>query len=230
LVNYEPVTHGLGREALDRRLIALTAIGVVSGAALIGICYLWIDRPVAWFVHDHRIPGRGTLVWATYSEPILEWLAPATMVVLAIRRASGRWRRSDQVLFAAALAVLVASALAEAIKPVFGRYWPETWIDDNPSLIRDGAYGFHPFHMGGAYGSFPSGHTTVTSALAAVMWFAWPRGRVIWVALVALVAAGLLANNYHFVGDVIAGTLLGSICGTWAFALLAASDSTRKSP
>ncbi len=59
---------------------------------------------------------------------------------------------------------------------VFGRDWPETWIDNNPSLIRDGAYGFHPFHGNSAYGSFPSGHTARTLAVAAVVWIAYLAG------------------------------------------------------
>ena len=28
------------------------------------------------------------------------------------------------------------------MKYAFGRLWPETWVDNNPSWIHDGAYGF----------------------------------------------------------------------------------------
>ena len=50
-----------------------------------------------------------------------------------------------------ALFSTLASVLAEVgttsgtLAYAFGRYWPDTWVHDNPSLIRDGAYGFHPF-------------------------------------------------------------------------------------
>ena len=34
--------------------------------------------------------------------------------------------------------------------------------------------------------------------------------------LAAAFCAGMIGMNYHFVGDVIAGALLGSITGAWA--------------
>jgi hypothetical protein len=40
----------------------------------------------------------------------------------------------------------------------FGRTWPESWLGDNPSWIRDDVFGFFPFHGGRGWESFPSGH------------------------------------------------------------------------
>jgi membrane-associated phospholipid phosphatase len=97
----------------------------------------------------------------------------------------------------------------------FGRYWPETWIDDNPSLIGDGAYGFHPFHGGTAYRSFPSGHTARILAVATIVWIGYPRWRWACVLSSLAVAAGLIGMNYHFVGDVIAGGFVGGIVGAY---------------
>jgi membrane-associated phospholipid phosphatase len=118
-------------------------------------------------------------------------------------------------VLAACVSLVLADQFRETLAFVFGRYWPETWVNDNPSLIRDGAYGFHPFHGGSAYASFPSGHTARTLAVAAVVWIAYPRWR--WACGLAsgAVAAGLLGMDYHFVGDVIAGCFVGAIVGAY---------------
>ena len=76
-------------------------------------------------------------------------------------------------------------------------------------------YGFHPFHSGAAYRSFPSGHTARTLAVAAVIWIICPRWRWACVAASVAVSVGLLGMNYHFVGDVIAGGFVGGIVGTY---------------
>src|SRR5262249_32169724 len=85
--------------------------------------------------------------------------------------------------------------------------------ENNPSLIRDGAYGFHPFHAGIIYGSFPSGHTARTAAVAAVVWVAYPAWRWACVLVTAVVALALVGMDYHFVGDVVGGGVVGVLVG-----------------
>jgi membrane-associated phospholipid phosphatase len=124
-------------------------------------------------------------------------------------------RRWERVVVAACVSLVLADQFRETLAYAFGRYWPETWVHGNPSLIRDGAYGFHPFHCPSGCGSFPSGHTARTVAVAAVVWIAYPRWR--WACGLAsvAVATGLLGMDYHFVGDVIAGGFVGGIVGTY---------------
>src|SRR5262249_11783251 len=76
------------------------------------------------------------------------------------------------------------------------------------------AYGFHPFHGGSAYASFPSGTTARTLAVAAIVWIAYPRWRWACGLGSVAVAAGLLGMGYHFVGGGIAGGFFGGIVGT----------------
>jgi membrane-associated phospholipid phosphatase len=197
------------------RLFRKTLIAVLLGAVLVGLCYRFVDRPVAFTVHDQGLADYPVLKWLTVPPPILQAWTPVALVALMVRRVYGPLRRWERTVAAACVGMVLADQFRETMAYAFGRYWPETWIDHNPSLIRDGAYGFHPFHGGSAYGSFPSGHTARTLAIAAVVWIAYPRWRWACVLGAVAVAGGLIGMNYHFVGDVIAGGFVGGIVGAY---------------
>jgi membrane-associated phospholipid phosphatase len=199
-----------------RHLLRNSLVALLVCAVLVALCYWFVDRPVARYVHDERIAEHRVLEWLTYPPPIVQAWVPVVLAALMVRRAWGPFRRWELALIAAGVGMVLADQFRETLSYAFGRYWPETWIDGNPSLIRDGAYGFHPFHGGSAYGSFPSGHTARTLAVAIVVWTAYPRWR--WACALASVAiaVGLIGMNYHFVGDVIAGGFVGGIVGAYA--------------
>jgi membrane-associated phospholipid phosphatase len=143
-------------------------------------------------------------------------LAPAILVLVAVKLAWSPLTRVKKTLVAASLSLMVAVAFEYYLKFLFGRYWPETWVNNNPSLIGNGSYGFHAFHFGEAYGSFPSGHTARTFAAMSVVWLAYPRWWWLCVALCGSVIFGLVGMNYHFVGDTGGGAYLGSVTGMYA--------------
>src|SRR5436190_22974493 len=141
------------------------------------------------------------------------------LTLLVIRRAWGPFLRWQKVLFVACLSLIVADDFRISLGDVFGRYWPETWTHDNPSLIGTGTYGFHPFQRGDDIGSFPSGHAARILAFGAVWLIAMPRSRTVHVVVIILSASmvvSLVAMNYHFVSDVIAGSVLGGIGAMFA--------------
>jgi membrane-associated phospholipid phosphatase len=113
------------------------------------------------------------------------------------------------VLLLSGVSLGIGAIIKDQLKFVFGRTWPETWINNNPSLIRDGVSGFNFFHGGAGYASFPSGHMTATCAVISILWFAYPRWRPLYVLVIAVVAVGLMGANYHFVSDIIAGGFIG---------------------
>ncbi len=188
---------------------------VSAGLILVMICYFFVDRPVAWFVHDQHFSRLVWLRWLTLPEPIFQLWAPALLVVIAIWRAVRPLRRGQLVLLALAVGVVLADQFKESLKIPCGRLWPDTWIHDNPSLIRDDAYGFFPFHDGDGYASFPSGHTARAFAAVAVLWIAYPRGRWLWAVGGAILGVSLVGMNYHFVSDVIAGGVIGGVVGAY---------------
>jgi membrane-associated phospholipid phosphatase len=196
---------------LERTLIA---VGLCIVAVL--VCYFWVDRPVAFFVDHHQINKFEIFRWLTYPPPELQTWSPLILTVLMVRRAWRPFVRWQKVLLVACLSLIVADEFRAALGDVCGRYWPQTWFNNNPSLIGDGLYGFHPFQGGDDIGSFPSGHAARILGFAMVWFIAIPRSRVIATVLSAAMLVSLVAMNYHFVGDVIAGSVLGGIVATYA--------------
>jgi membrane-associated phospholipid phosphatase len=137
------------------------------------------------------------------------------MAALVGRSSKGYGRIALAVCFS----VLAAIPINHYLKTAFGRTWPEGWMGRNPSWIRDGVYGFFPFHEGEGWRAFPSGHTMVIAAFASVLYVAFPKLRPACAALVALVVIGLVGGNYHFVSDTIAGLYFGAGIGLGTAAL-----------
>jgi membrane-associated phospholipid phosphatase len=194
------------------------AVLIISIIAVI-LCYYLIDRPVAFFVHRHEIATVEEFRWLTEPPPLVQSWSPLVLVLLAIRRVFGEWRPWQAALFVACVSLIVADQFRESLGDVCGRYWPETWRNNNPSLIGNGAYGFHPFEVGDDVGSFPSGHAARIVAFFSVVWLMLPRGRWMYAVLAVPMLVALVAMNYHFVSDVIAGSVIGGIVGAFAVAL-----------
>ncbi len=184
------------------------------------LAVLFVDRPASTWSHAHL---RGIPVFDDLTHIVdgVRWAAPAGLLLAGLAACAG-WRPGSRgmTLVATCLAVAVAYEAKECLKRAFGRTWPETWVARNPSWIQDGAYGFHPFHGQEGWYSFPSGHMTVMAAMAAVLWHRVPSLRWAWVTIAGLVAVGLFGADYHFVGDMLAGTFLGIASASATLALL----------
>ncbi|HXN43972.1 MAG TPA: phosphatase PAP2 family protein [Xanthobacteraceae bacterium] len=187
-------------------VLALTALAVA-------VSYQWLDRPIAYFVHAH-FHNEPLFARLTRIPEFFAPLAVLAFIVLGLRALMEKpLTRLEAVALLCALSLVVASAIKNQLKLGFGRTWPETWVRDNPSLIRDGVYGFHPFHGGGGFESFPSGHTTAVVAVVSVLWICYPRFRMLYGLLVAVVVIGLIGADFHFLSDCIAGAFLGASTG-----------------
>jgi membrane-associated phospholipid phosphatase len=201
-----------------RALLLRTLAAVAVAAVLSAICYFAVDRPVAFFIAKQQITIAAELKWLTEPPPLVQAWSP---LIIALILASWAWltpRRWQRTLLTACIALIVADQFRESLGDLCGRYWPETWHDNNPSLIGTGAYGFHPFQMGDDIGSFPSGHAARIAAFLGVLWIAYPRSRALCLLTGVPLALSLIALNYHFVSDVIAGATLGGIVAAYAAA------------
>jgi membrane-associated phospholipid phosphatase len=170
-------------------------------------CLVFVDLPVEIYVAAHK---QNRWVYQAMAAPSLLSL-PLALVYLAMRALGGGGRRHARTYLSLSLAVLVATALKDELKWMFGRPWPDSWV-------KYGLYQFRPFIDNQLYGSFPSGHTAYAAAPLFVMCWLYPRQRALWVTVIAMVMFGLVAGGYHFVGDVIAGLFVGlaAAAGTMA--------------
>jgi len=186
-----------------------------------------VGRPVAAWVHEHL--GDARFHWFKGNSdghlltlgPFSLMAAPAQALVpgAAFRvrgsRDSCRGRLASRnrarIILALSLGVFAVTGINTIAKTVFGRTWPESWMGDNPSWIRDGVFGFFPFHQGPGWGSFLFGHTAVITTTGTILWLVWPELRIAW--------ALLIGANYNFVSDIIGGLYLGVAIGLGMAAL-----------
>ena len=175
--------------------------------ALIIISVNFWDRPIADAMHAHGYSGT-FLKLLSQIPTVLEVIAAVFIMGVLIKRSRERFSSLIMNLIAT---IVLASLVRVSAKMAFGRTWPETWVNDNPSWINDGIEAFHPFAQGVAYNSFPSGHALFTFSLATVFWYHFPRLRPVWLACMLGVLIGQLGQNYHFLGDLLAGATLGTL-------------------
>lgn len=210
-----------------RPTLVRSGIVLAIGAILVVLCYAFVDRPVAFYVHDHGLAQYRAFKWLTYPPPWVQAWSPLLLTLLILRRAWGPFSRWEKPLFVALLSLIVADQFRTSLGDVFGRYWPETWFNSNPSLIGNGTYGFHPFQHGDDIGSFPSGHSARIAGFGWVWWLAAPRLRPLLAVVCLPMLASLVLMNYHFVGDVVAGSILGAIIGAIAWVLATPRSAER---
>ncbi len=192
---------------LPLRLAAFWA-ALALGAAL---SIVTIDQPVALFFS--QMPGL-RLVFNVCAAPSLLAL-PLAGLYLAwlLLQKLRRQPAANPLYLAMSLATLGATAAKDELKWVFGRSWPLFWLKNN-------IYGFRPFSDSFVYGAFPSGHTAYISAPLGVLWVLRPRLRPVCAGVIALVMFGLVAADYHYLGDVLAGLLTGTFCAWGTLVLL----------
>jgi len=186
--------------------LAITAAGVIAS-------YLWLDQPIAFFVH-RNVADKTLFVWLQripvmfllLSFFFLAWCGLSTLM-------DRPFSRVQSVGLACSMSFIATNFISNQLKYLFGRTWPDTWIENNPSLIQNGVFGFNPFHGGLGFASFPSAHAAGVCSVMAVLWWSYPNWRPIYVACVAAVAIGLIGANYHFLSDVFCGMFVGGFAG-----------------
>jgi membrane-associated phospholipid phosphatase len=192
-------------------VIKRIAAAALLCACLVTLSVAFVDRPVERLVannvldHYHRL-----LFFDVMASPSLLALPGACTYLVfyalcyLVRRTN--WLRS-QLFLQLSVAVAVATLAKDELKWLFGRPWPTSWVED-------GIYKIHPFTNNFFYGSFPSGHTSVSAAPMFVLWWCLPKYRPLWLAIVFSVMIGLVGSGHHYVGDVTAGFFLGLAVGT----------------
>ena len=179
-----------------------------------------LDLPVAAFVSSNlsRAPlyGLTTRVLGTLSLVVV--LALTFLVAAGLSALSGRRMASFlRTPLLCSWSVLWALATTIVLKRLFGR----SSID--PVRLARSVYDFHPFRGAWGHEAFPSGTTTIASAILSVLWIRLQPSRLAGALLLAVIGVALIATNSHWVSDILAGLFFGTCVG-WMTARLLGED------
>ncbi len=132
------------------------------------------------------------------------------LILLCLTVSTGwKERRVFRIFVGATAAGLVANIL----KLLIGRSRPKAFDFDN-SHILDSFTGWLPFHSGGSLlESFPSAHTASAFGFAALLAWAFPKGRVVFMLMGLLVGVQRTTAAAHFPSDIFAGAAIGWLIG-----------------
>ncbi|HUN46962.1 MAG TPA: phosphatase PAP2 family protein [Stellaceae bacterium] len=182
---------------------ALYALLTVAGVLL---AYAYVDRPVA--LYFNRAHGGESAVFKF----ITGFGVSTYYLIVSAAAAVGLWlaaRTTQEKRFRAYAAVplflfisIAASGLVtDLLKVVFGRARPKL-------LFSHEVFGFDWWGTQADYWSFPSGHTTTAVAIAAALYFLWPRFLPLYVAFAVLVSVSRAIVGAHYASDVIVATFI----------------------
>jgi undecaprenyl-diphosphatase len=94
------------------------------------------------------------------------------------------------------VSVSVGGLTTDLVKTIVGRARPRLWF-------RQEVYGFQWFGSSSDFWSFPSGHTATITALAAALYFVWPRHLLFYVLVAAIVGFARVGVGAHYPSDVL---------------------------
>jgi membrane-associated phospholipid phosphatase len=177
---------------------------------MVMVSYLFIDRTLAVWVYQfgwHQSKG------ALSSDVDLIVTQLVYCAILPIFgyyfycHMQGRDNKLIRCMGLLSSSVSVAFFIKTSLQFLFGRYAPRYYDSHVLMFVTDpDRYGFHWLHGGG----FPSGHMCVFSAALVSVSLYYPIYRWVSVVLLAILGTALIAANYHFLSDVIAGAYLGT--------------------
>lgn len=174
---------------------------------LIYLSVSYVDRPVSLFIHDCFYRNRR---WSAWTSSLPDTLL---LIVLMISVASAglyfyRKKRSlldteTRLLGFIALTLPTVYIAKSLLKFLAGRVETRYWLQHRQ------LYEFHWLHGGENFNGFPSGHMLVFATLFAAIARYHAGQRLLCYSLLGVLGLLLVATNYHFVGDVLAGLYLG---------------------
>lgn len=194
---------------MPAHLRALLILTVAWVAALsVG---LWLDGPVARMAH------RAAIDRDHFGYHVLK-MAGDWRFTLAVALALLTWHRESwRPAGLLALSAAVGGVLYTVVKWSAGRRRPVVVID--PLAFNPFINGWKGF-LDEPNMSFPSGHVCLAFATAATLGICIPRWRYAFYGLASIVAVERVAENAHYVSDVIAGAGLGTLSAYLTYACM----------
>ena len=175
-----------------------------------------LDRPIALWLSDTPLPA-----WLKAHQRVAEvikapgeWYFTVAAALIAAYAHPLRWRAGVVVVLAMAV-----SGMNGLFKWIVGRTRPfKLAMYDDAGAPLALPFQLEPFRggiVGIAYGSnlcFPSGHAALSFATATALAILWPRARWRWLLYAGAIIASAerIAENAHWLSDIIAGAGLGT--------------------
>ena len=177
-------------------------------ALAIAAAFQFLDVPLARRAYGILTSGEN-LATGFASAVLIGVEAAIALALVILRITRGHLKPSREATLLACLTSICAYALNDStLKFVFGV--------PNPAAVLHGTQ--HAFNLFSASsnGSFPSGHMVLAGAFAGVFMRLY-RSSILPFSILLLIASVLLvAGDWHFVSDVIAGTFVGVSAGLLA--------------
>ena len=170
--------------------------------------FVYFDVPIARRVNG--ILGLAESLGKGFASAVLLSIeAAAALVLVFIRITRGHLSRFGEATALACLTSICAYAINDgALKLFFGV--------PNPAAVLHGTRHAFDLLTGSSNSSFPSGHMVLAGAFAGVFMRLYRASILPFSALLLIAAVLLIAGDWHFVSDVIAGTFLGVSAGLLA--------------
>jgi len=202
---------------IQRRSPAATVLAAIVLAAAVIVAMIgvvqFVDYPLALAVARLHL-AQSTLQGPAVQLPVMIVLAAAGVAAgvtyLVRKKPIPKWATAAMLAGLSLLGSVVLVAFV--LKPLFGRAGPGEFLAHCDT-------GFFWFDRNGEHRSFPSGHSSQAAALLSVLWLLYPRWRWAYAGAFVVLAAALIVGEWHFLGDILAGGLIGAAGGTLAVQL-----------
>jgi membrane-associated phospholipid phosphatase len=193
-----------------------TIVFIVVALALIAASYIFVDRPVASWLHKfEKSSVTGFFRAITELGSVAVMLALPFLAAVAIggaalllrnsERAASLWRGAGQSFFVFCC-VAMPAAIGLVAKIALGRARPRIFFDG-------GVYGFTPLNFNYDWHSMPSGHSLAAAGFAAGLALVAPLPVFPIIAFFgAMIAFSRVTTTAHYFGDALAGGALAIVC------------------
>lgn len=182
----------------NRYILYISSIVLLSAV----FSYFFIDRSLALYFHNLHSTWIDTLFRKITKIGDSQYSLILSAIVFVLLYQKNRIL-SNQTLYIFSI-VAISGLLVDLIKIIVGRLRPDM-------LFEHGMYGFVGHHMGSEFNSMPSGHSATVFALCVGLTLLYPRYKYPFIAIAVMVGASRVILNYHYLSDVLIGSLIGGL-------------------
>ena len=203
----QPSGNALAGKALRSPLL-MWLLSLLMCTLVVAVTFVYFDVPIAHRFEEILAPAE-SLATGLASVVLLGVEAAVALALVIIRVTRGHLSPFREATALACLTSICAYAINDnMLKIYFGV--------PNPAAVLHGTQ--HAFNLlsGSSNSSFPSGHMVLAGAFAGVFMRLYRTSILPLSALLLIAAVLLIAGNWHFVSDVIAGAFVGVSAGLLA--------------